>query len=244
MKSNTFCNPCYVSKSHHFPYMDSSTLYTRPLELIHNDLWGPCHVVSCNGYFYYDMFIDHFTRFTWLYLLKSKSEVNVVFKSFKYHVENQFSNNIKVLQTDWGEYRSLSGFLQSKEIHHILSCPYTPQQNGLAERKHRHVVETSLSLLAQSSLATKYWDDAFATTTFFYSIEHLVDCFPVPPLVKSFTIINLIIPCLELLGVSFTHFFDLIIPTSSNSDQWQELLLATTPNTMVIEFFSQLEKCL
>lgn len=99
--------------------------------------------------------------------VKSKAEVSTVFIAFKSMVENQLNCKIKALQTDWGgEYRGLTPFFQQHGITHRVSCPYTAQQNGLADRKHRHIVEMGLALLFQSNLPMKYWDDAFTTKVF------------------------------------------------------------------------------
>ena len=87
--------------------------------------------------------------------------------SSKAFVENQFDCHIKAFQSDWGgEFRSLTSFLHDSGISHRVSCPYTPQQNGLAERKNRHVIEMDLALLHQSGLPMCFWDDAFATATY------------------------------------------------------------------------------
>ena len=102
MKSSLLCHPCCIAKAHRLPYTPSITQHSMPLSLIHSDLWGPSPLVSRNGYSYYVTFIDHFSRFTWLYLLKSKGEVLSVFKSFKAMVENLLSCKIKILQSDWG----------------------------------------------------------------------------------------------------------------------------------------------
>lgn len=167
MNSTSLCQPCCLAKSHRLPYTDSSTQYTSPLQLVHSDLWGPSPIISRNGYRYYVTFVDHYSRFTWLYLLKTKGEVETVFKHFKSLVENQFNARIKSFQSDWGgEYRGLASFFQECGIHHRLSCPHTPQQNGLIERKHRHIVEMGLSILAQSGLSKSFWDDAFITSIF------------------------------------------------------------------------------
>ena len=78
---------------------------TSPLQLVHSDVWGPVRVTSTLGYKYYVIFIDDFTRFTWLFLLKHKSEAFIVFLHFKAFVENQFESKIKILRIDgWGEY--------------------------------------------------------------------------------------------------------------------------------------------
>lgn len=77
------------------------------------------------------------------------------------------------MQSDWGgEFQGLSGFLKENGIHHRVSCPHTPQQNGLAERKHRHIVETGLALLSQAGMSPSFWDDAFVTAV------HLINRLP------------------------------------------------------------------
>lgn len=111
MKSSLLCHPCCIAKSHRLPYTPSVSQHTIPLSLIHSDLWGPAPMNSRNGFSYYVTFIDHFSTFTWLYLLKSKGEVLSVFKSFKAMVENLLSCKIKTLQSDWGgEYQGLTSF--------------------------------------------------------------------------------------------------------------------------------------
>lgn len=77
-----------------------------------------------------------------------------------------------MIQTDGGtEYKTLKNYIHDKGIVHRVTCPYTSEQNGLVERKHRHIVKTGLTLLAQASLALKFWPDAF--TTIVYSINRL-----------------------------------------------------------------------
>ena len=114
------------------------------------------------------LFVDHFTFFTWLYLLKNKSEVFSKFLIFKALVENQFSTTIKTLRSDGGgggEYTSkdFTSYTAFHGITHQISCPYTPQQNGLVERKHRHLIETTITLLSQASLPSQYWSFAVQT---------------------------------------------------------------------------------
>lgn len=144
------------------------------LALVHSDLWGPSPIISRNGCLYYVSFVDHFNRFTWIYLLKRKSDVADVFKQFKVMAENQFSTKLKLFQSDWGEGEENSKhyllFFKECGIVHIVSCPHTPQLNGLAERKHRHIVETSLALLSQDSLPHKFWDDAFITAVYLINL--------------------------------------------------------------------------
>jgi hypothetical protein len=112
-------------------------------------------------------FLDDFSRYTWLFPIACKSDVYTIFNQFKLYVERYFSCSIKSVQSDWGgEYRSLSKILQHHGITHRLSCPHTHQQNGAIERKHRHIVETSLALLSFASVPRQYWDDAFVTACY------------------------------------------------------------------------------
>ena len=84
-------------------------------------------------------------------------------------MENQYSSHIKVFQSDGGTEFTSTCFkthLRISGIHHQLSCPYTPAQNGRDERKHRHVTETGSTLLFHSHLSPRFWVDAFSTTTY------------------------------------------------------------------------------
>jgi hypothetical protein len=71
------------------------------------------------------------------------------------------------VQSDWGgEYEKLNSFFKQIGIEHHVSCPHAHQQNGSAERKHRHIVEVGLALLANASMPLKFWDEAFLTATY------------------------------------------------------------------------------
>jgi transposase InsO family protein len=112
-------------------------------ELVHSDVWGPT-IESFDGYKYFVTFVDDFSRETWIYLLKFKSEVVDVFKDFHTLVINQFSTKLKILRSDNGtEYMSqkMTQYLASHDILHQSSCVGIPQQNGVAERKNRDLLE-------------------------------------------------------------------------------------------------------
>ncbi|CAH9083274.1 unnamed protein product, partial [Cuscuta epithymum] len=160
-----FCSSCCLGKVHRLPSSPSTTIFQSPFELIFTDLWGPAPVLSFDGYSYYISFIDAFTRYTWIYFLKKKSDALIAFQNFYQYILNQFSVSIKAVQSDWGgEFRSFTNFLIEKGITHRIICPHTHHQNGVVERKHRTIVEKGLSLLAHSSLPHKFWDTAFATS--------------------------------------------------------------------------------
>jgi histone deacetylase 1/2 len=150
------CDPCQQAKSHQLPYPVSTSVSTMPLEQIFSDVWGPAPL-SVGKHAYYVSFIDDFIKFTWIYLLKKRSEVFQVFLDFQQYVERQFGRKILTMQTDWGgEYEKLNGFFQRVGIVHHVSCPHAHQQNGSTERKHRHIVEVGLALLANASMPLKF----------------------------------------------------------------------------------------
>jgi histone deacetylase 1/2 len=134
--------------------------------LIYSDVWGPAPD-SFGRKNYYVSFIVDFSKFTWIYLIKHRSEVFNIFHQFQALVERRFDRKIITLQSDWGgEYERLNSFFKQIGITHHVTYPHAHQQNGAAERKHRHIVEVGLSLLAQASMPLKYWDEAFIAAVY------------------------------------------------------------------------------
>ncbi|KAG8475942.1 hypothetical protein CXB51_032958 [Gossypium anomalum] len=166
------CVACQQGKSHKLPFSRSNTEYVDLFELVVSDLWGLA-AVPCEGNLYYVSFIDMTSRFTWVYLISRKSQAVECFGLFQKMVLTQFGKCIKKFQSDWGgEFCAFSSILASQGILHRVSCPYTSEQNGVAERKHRHIVETGLTLLAQAHLPMQYWGYAFC------SAVHLINRLP------------------------------------------------------------------
>ncbi|WVZ51377.1 hypothetical protein U9M48_002529 [Paspalum notatum var. saurae] len=154
------------AKSHQLPYLQSHNISSHPLELVYSDIWGPAPN-SVSGQKYYVSFIDDYNKFTWIYLLKFKSDVFQKFHEFQSLVERLFNRKIISIQTDWGgEYQRLHNFFSKFSITHHVSCPHAHQQNGAAERKHRHIVEVGLALLAQACMPLKFWGKAFLSAVY------------------------------------------------------------------------------
>ena len=163
------CTFCISAKMHKLPLSKHEISSTSMLQIVHTDVWGLAPLTSLFGYNFYVFFIDDYTRFKWFFLLKQKSDLFTVFKHFKNLVENQYSTKIKVLRSDnGGEYLSsqFQSFCSNHGILHQTSCPHVPQQNGIFERKHRHLVETGLALLYKSHLPLNFWSYAFSTASF------------------------------------------------------------------------------
>jgi hypothetical protein len=117
-----------------------------------------------------------------VYLLKNKSDTFTTFQQFKAMAEKHYNSSIHFLRTDCGgEFTStaFNSYCANSSIIHHLTCPHTPQQNGVAERKHKHLIQTTLALLSQSGLSLSYWSYALATTS------HLINKLPTPLLNMS-----------------------------------------------------------
>ena len=152
-----FCDACPLGKSHRFFSSLSDFKAKAPLELLYSDVLGPTPIVSCEGYRYYIHFLDDYSRFTWIYPLQAKSEAKAAFVHFLSMVERQFDAKLVCLQADWGgEYRSFTPLLNQLGIQFRHSCPHAHSQNGKGERKHRHIVEIGLTLLAQAGMPLKF----------------------------------------------------------------------------------------
>jgi histone deacetylase 1/2 len=174
--SDFLCNACHCNKSHKLPFSTSTIVSSQPLEIIFTDVWTS-PILSHDGFKYYVIFVDHFTKYIWFYPLKHKSEVKDVFIRFKAIVETHFQNKIHTLYSDnGGEYIALRTFLATHGITHLTTPPHTPEHNGYSERRHRHIVETGLTLLSHASLPLMFWTHAFATAVY------LINRMPTPTL--------------------------------------------------------------
>jgi transposase InsO family protein len=113
--------------------------------------------------------VDEFTRKIWIYLLKEKSEVFTIFKKFCALAERQCGNHLKILRTDGGgEYNSndFKLFCEEKGIIHEVTAPYTPQHNGLAERRNRTLLNMARCMLKSKELPKKLWGEAVNTAAY------------------------------------------------------------------------------
>lgn len=145
------CGTCQLAKNHCLPYSRNERRTSKVLDLIHCDIWGLAAIKSNLGFTYYVLFIDDFSCFIWLYPWKLKSDFYNTFIQFQKFVENQHSARIKIFGSDGGaEFTSncFQAHLRNSRIHHQLSCPYTPAQDGRTEGKYRPVTTAVLRFLA------------------------------------------------------------------------------------------------
>ena len=141
----------------------------RPLQLIHSDLCGPIPTLSIDGNKYFISFINDFRRFTILYFLKKKLGAFNAFTSYKAFVENQCQLKISTIRTDnGGEYFSdeWKRLCEENGLRHKHTLPYSPEQNGVAERENRTLLDASRSMLQVSRLSPRFWQETVATACY------------------------------------------------------------------------------
>ncbi|RVW53763.1 Retrovirus-related Pol polyprotein from transposon TNT 1-94 [Vitis vinifera] len=164
------CESCELRKQHRksFP-QNMSKRATHKLELVHSNICGPMSTASLSNNVYFALFIYDLSKMTWVYFLKTKSQVLSVFKSFKKMVETQSGQKVKVLRTDnGGEYTSkeFNVFCQEARYVHQLIAPYSPQQNGVSERKNRTVMEMARCMLFEKKLPKLLWAETVSTSVY------------------------------------------------------------------------------
>lgn len=163
------CVVCIKGKQTKLPFPSSDNRATRILELIHSDVCGPMSINSIGGKRYFVTFIDDFSRKCFVYMIAHKNQVLKCFKEFKLFVEGQMEVKIKSLRTDWGgEYinNDFDKFLLENGISHQKSAVYSPQQNGLAERMNRTIIEKVRCMLIDAALSLGFWAEAVQTAVF------------------------------------------------------------------------------
>ncbi|KAL0401556.1 UNVERIFIED_CONTAM: Retrovirus-related Pol polyprotein from transposon TNT 1-94 [Sesamum latifolium] len=136
---------------------------TKPLELVHTDVCGPINPSSLGKSKYFILFIDDFSRKTWIYFLKQKSEAFSTFKKFKSLVEKGSGYEIKALRLDCGgEFTSkeFNHFCEINGIRRPMTVPGAPQQNGVDKRKNRTILNMARSMLKEKHMPKEFWAEA------------------------------------------------------------------------------------
>ncbi|CAL8998661.1 unnamed protein product [Prunus brigantina] len=164
------CQGCAMGKAHREAFSKEKTWRANvPLELIHSDVCGPMQSTTIGGNKYFLTFIDDCTRMCWVYFMQYKSEVFGIFKKFKAMVELQSGYKIKRLRSDrGGEYTSLEflKFCEDVGLERQLTVAYSPQQNGVAERKNRTILEMSKAMMNEKKLPYMFWGEAVNTAVY------------------------------------------------------------------------------
>ncbi|GJY46154.1 putative ribonuclease H-like domain-containing protein [Tanacetum coccineum] len=165
------CVACNKGKQHKATYKAITAVSTisAPLQFLHMDLFGPTSIRSIDHKYYSLVVIDDFSRFTWFLFLGTKDETYGILKDFITFIENQLTKKVKALRYDNGtEFKNskLIKLCGSKGIRRDYSNSRTPQQNGVAERKNRTLIEAARTMLADSKLPTMFWTEAVSTACY------------------------------------------------------------------------------
>ncbi|GJU59792.1 putative ribonuclease H-like domain-containing protein [Tanacetum coccineum] len=142
---------------------------SQPLQLLHMDLFSPTSVRRLNHKTYCLVITDDFSRFIWVFFLRTKDETNGILKDFIRQIENQLNQKVKTIRCDNGtkfKNRDFIEFCGSKGIKREYSNARTPQQNGVAERKNRTFIEAARTMLADSFLPNTFWAEAVSTACY------------------------------------------------------------------------------
>lgn len=165
----TICNVCLQSRMHRCVFHVSIIQTKHVFEMLHVDLWGPYRFPTYDGHRYFITIVDDFSRATWVQLFFSKTNAFPILQSFIAFIENQFQTCVKCVRSDNDmEFCDsiANSYYQKKGILHQTTCIQTPQQNGVVERKHKHLLEVAKALFFQSALPIKYWGDCLLTACY------------------------------------------------------------------------------
>ena len=156
---NFDCVSCQLGKQSALPFNSSELISTDIFYLIHSDVWGPSSVFSIDESRYFVVFVDDYSRYSWIFHMKHRSELLQVYFNFAKIVETQFSKRIKNFRSNnalaYAQY-AFQAILHSYGTVHHLTCPSTSQQNGRAKRRLRHILDTIRALLLSTKVPASF----------------------------------------------------------------------------------------
>ena len=168
----SLCPGCELGKHTRLPFKASAKRSDEILQIVHSDLAGPMQLRSIQGALYIATFIDDYSRYGMVYFLKSKDQCVAAFKKYLAWAETQTSKKLLALHSDrGGEYlsREVRSLLDERGIEHRLTMPGSPQQNGIAERWNRTILDKMRSMLHGASLSLGFWEVAVDSAVHIYN---------------------------------------------------------------------------
>jgi transposase InsO family protein len=155
------CGACQAAKQVEAQHREKNIVTTiRPLEILHMDLFGPIAYISIGGNKYGLVIIDDYSHFTWVFVLQDKIETQEVLKKFLKRAQNEFDAKVKRIRSGNGtEFKNtqVEDYLDEEGIKHEFLACYTPQQNGVAERKNRTLIEMARTMLHKYKTSDRFW---------------------------------------------------------------------------------------
>lgn len=163
-----FCDGCALGKQHRAPFPRASSYRAEcGLELVHGDLYGPITPATPIGNQYFLLIVDDHSRYMWVEMLRTKDEAFRFFRKIKTLAENKHDVKLKAFRTDrGGEFNSIEfgDYCDEHGIKRYTTAPYSPQQNGVVERRNQTTVEMAHSLLKSMRVPAMFWGEAVKTT--------------------------------------------------------------------------------
>ena len=208
--------PCQFGKQTAIPFNNSVSHSLSPFDLIHSDVWGPSPITTQGGSRYFVIFVDDFSRYTWIYLFKNCSELYHIYRDFTKMIETQFSKPIKVFRSDYAqEYKAheFNSILHQFGIVPHSSCVGTSQQNGKVERKLRHILDVVCATTITISTPSQFLGKLLLLS-FTPSIGVLLPLFRIKLLMICCLVILPPMTYLESLDVSVLFFFKIVKETN------------------------------
>ncbi|WVZ67203.1 hypothetical protein U9M48_016315 [Paspalum notatum var. saurae] len=164
------CDSCLVGKQRRQPFPKKAKFRAQdPLELVHGDLCGPIRPATHGGRRYFLLLVDDHNRYMRLRLLTTKDQAAEAIKEIKARAEAETGKKLRALQTDrGGEFTSLefSQYCAEEGVGRHLSAPYSPQQNGVVERKNQTVIGMARCMLKAKGMPTAFWGEAVTTAVY------------------------------------------------------------------------------
>lgn len=151
-KGVAHCRVCHLAKQKKLSFSSQNNVCTSRFQMIHIDIWGPFSVETLDGFKYFFTIVDDHSRATWIYLLRTKSDVLHVFPAFINKIETQYNEKIKSVRRDNAPELKFDKLFREKGIVSYLSCPETPEQNSVVERKHQRLLNVARALMFQSQV--------------------------------------------------------------------------------------------
>ena len=168
------CISCQLAKQPALSFNNSDSFSHVSFDLIHFDILGPSPIATIGGFKYFVIFVDNFSRYTWIYLMHNHSELAQIYRTFAQMISIQFSKTIKIFRTDNSmEYRDSQflDFIYTQDTIIQCSCAGTSQQNGRVERKYHHILDSVRAFLISTSCPERFLEEAALTAV--YTINHL-----------------------------------------------------------------------
>jgi transposase InsO family protein len=169
-EKDKLCSACQASKQVANTHPTKAFMSTtRVLELLRMYLFGPTTYKSLGGNLYCLVIVDDYSRYTWVFFLHDKSEVASCFKKFAKKAQNEFEVKLKNIRSDNGkefDNTNIEAYCDEVRIKHEVSTTYTPQQNGVVERKNRTLINLTRTMLDEYNTLEALWAKAINTACY------------------------------------------------------------------------------